>query len=72
MRTAGLKVRQAHRRSRPPPPPSTTPLSKALTLLADDFTRQTVCAHSLFMWGEQRDTEVDETNQWVKLSSHFK
>lgn len=52
-RTSGLKVREVLLWRRFFPPSSTATLSKALALLADDFTKQTVSPHPLFMRGEE-------------------
>lgn len=56
LRKANRKVREVHKWNRFSPP-SSTPLSKALALLADHFTRQTV-----YEWLaaelEQHDTKV--------------
>lgn len=53
-RTSGLKVREVLLWCRFFPPSSTaTLISKALALLADDFTKQTVSPHPLFMRGEE-------------------
>lgn len=72
-RTAGLKVRQAHSWSRTPPPPS--PINYTLEQGAYITRRRfhkTNSLHSFIIYVrlaaefEQLDTEVDETNQWMK------
>lgn len=75
-RPAGLKVRQAHCGEEPPPPIKNT-LEQGTSITPRRFHKTNSLRSFIIYVGraaefEQRDTEVDETNQWVNLSRNLK